>query len=206
MGGPVGVSRGRAEDRPIRRRTNRAGSGTSWPRARRPSPAAGRRRRRAVDRSAITPSPGAADSRRAAADRWNSCSATRSTSPRKGCIRAFAIVCFGSPPSRIPSSTRRRRCGCRPTTSPASSPAPRITRSTSVCRADASRTFARRWSDLGVRTVVRDERHDGSPSRRDLSRRIARRTEGRCRGDAVARHRRAGGDDGVWQDGRSPRG
>ena len=56
--------------------------------------------------------------------------------------------------------------------------------------------------DLGVRTAIRDERYAGRPSGRELSGRVAARAEGRGRRDAGARHRRAGGHDGVWQDGR----
>jgi hypothetical protein len=74
---------------------------------------------------------------------WNSSLAIRSTSPSKGCIRDFETDCCGSLRSRIPSSTKRRRCAFRRTASHASSRAPTISRITSDCRAAASMTFAR---------------------------------------------------------------
>ncbi len=94
--------------------------------------------------------------------RWNSSLAIRSTSPSKGCIRDFETDCFGSLRSRIPSSTKRRRCVFRHTASHASSPAPRISRITSDCRAAALMTFARRSPILVFARPVRDERRDGS--------------------------------------------
>ena len=54
-----------------------------------------------------------------------------------------AIGCFGWRRFRTRSSTRRRRCVCRPMTSRASSPVPKTIRSTSVCRAAVWRTCKR---------------------------------------------------------------
>ena len=79
---------------------------------------------------------------------WNSSLGIRSTSPSKGCIRDFETDCFDSLRSRIPSSTKRRRCGFRHTASHASSRASRIFRITSDCRGAASMTFARRSPTL----------------------------------------------------------
>ena len=123
---------------------DRPGGRTPRSHPRRASAAAGRRRRRAVDGAAVAAPKGAADRRRTARRRWSWFSAIRSTSPRKDCIRASATGCFAWRRFRIPSSTRRRRCGCPRTTSRASSPAPRITRITSACREGASTMFARR--------------------------------------------------------------
>ena len=67
----------------------------------------------------------------------SSSSATRSTSPRNRYRPVSTIALSGWPPFRIPSSTRHRRCACRPTTSRASSLVPRTADSTSVCRGAA---------------------------------------------------------------------
>jgi len=76
--------------------------------------------------------------------RWTSFLAIRSTSPSNSCILGFETDCFGWRRSRIPNSIRRSRCGFRHTTSHVLSRAQRIFRITSVCRAGASTTFARR--------------------------------------------------------------
>ena len=136
---------------------DRSGGGATRPHPRRAAAAAGRRRRRAVDRRRRR---AAARSRRSPANcprAWSWSSATRSTSPRRACLPACGIDCSAWRRSRTRSSTRRRRCGCRPTTSRASSPAPRIIRSTSACRAAAWTTFA---ADAG------EPRHSRRRSRR----------------------------------------
>ena len=55
---------------------------------------------------------------------------------------------------------------------------------------------------LGIRPTIRDERVQWHDDRRRLPRRVATRTESRRRRARGARHRRAGGNHGVRQDGR----
>ena len=76
--------------------------------------------------------------------RWNLSWAINSTSPKKACILGFGIACCGWLLFRTLSSTKRKRCGFRLTTSHASSRAPRISRIISGYHAAASMTFARR--------------------------------------------------------------
>ena len=93
----------------------------------------------------------------------NSFSAIRSTSPKIRYHPVCTIAWSGWLHFRIPSSTRRRRCACRPTTSRASSPVPRTLRSTSVCHAAAWTTSKSCLSDLRIDVVMRDERNAGKP-------------------------------------------
>ena len=57
-------------------------------------------------------------------------------------------------------------------------------------------------TDLGIRTVIRDERHDGRPSGRELSRRASAGAEGRGGRHAAPRDGDTGRHDGIWQDRR----
>ena len=63
VGGPVGVSREHAQDRPSAGRTDRQGSRTPWSDSRRATATTGRRRGGAVDSPSVPPSQGSTDRR-----------------------------------------------------------------------------------------------------------------------------------------------
>ena len=139
VSGSVGVSvHGAAESAALRLEDVVRDAERTRPRRRRAASGAGRRGRRAVGgsrRHVAAKEPPIVG--RACRTRWNWCSGTRSTSPRTALRPGFATGCCAWRHFRTPSSTRRRRCACRPTTSRASSPAPRTIRNTSACRAVA---------------------------------------------------------------------
>ena len=194
----AGVRRARSN----RGRSDRSGGRATRPGSRCAPSAAGRRRRRAMDGAAFTSSPGGADCGRPARRPGTRPTPIRSTSPRTACIQGCGTVCSGWRPFRIRSSTKRRRCGCPPTTSRASSPAPRTIRSTSACRAAAWTTIRQELANLGVRAVIRDERQAGRPLDVTFSGELRPEQAAAAEAMAVARYRRAGGDDGIRQDGR----
>jgi len=54
---------------------------------------------------------------------WRLCDRIFCTSTRETCLLRCSIGCYGWPPSRIPSFTRRRQCASPPSASPGLSPA-----------------------------------------------------------------------------------
>ena len=130
------------------------------PDSRRAVASTGRRRNGALGITSVASSQGAAH-RRGLPSTVELVLGNQIYIPKEGCIPDFEIGCFGWRRFRIPSSTKRRRCGFRHTASHASSRALRISRIIGLprgCLDDVRKTLA----DLGVRAAIRDERRDGS--------------------------------------------
>ena len=182
--------RGRARSRATRTRP--------W---REPSTGGGRRTY-AVGGPAVTSSKRGADCRRA--------SSVARTGPRKrdlhrqGRLGAgyFETGCCVSRPSRIQSSTRRRPCACRPTTSHASSAALKNILITSAFPRGCLEDVRQVLTDLNIRPVIRDERYSGQPLHVTFQGEL--RPEQKLAADAMLKHETGVlvRHDGVRQDGR----
>ena len=131
----------------------------------------------------------------------SSISAIKSISPKTRCHPACAIDSSGWRHFRIPSSTRRRRCGCRPTTSRASSPAPK----TFPAHRFAARLPGRDSGvvvELGIGVVMREERNAGKALDVKFRGELYPEQALAARESAGPRHRRSRRHDGLWKDRR----
>ena len=123
----------------------------------------GRGRRRALGRASLaTPQQNLRSPDRCPISS-SSFSAIRSTSPKTRYHPVCTIALSGWRHFRIPSSTRRRRCACRPTTSRASSPVPRTVAQHIGLPRGCLDEVQELLSDLHVDVVMRDERNAGKP-------------------------------------------
>ena len=155
----------------------------------------------AVDGAAVASPDGAADRRRAAS--------IARAGPRQPDLHRQGRIASGSPkpvasPGGISESGVLQGAGDAAVDlrqAARSSPAPRITRITSACRAAVSKTFVQVLTDLSIRPVIRDERYGGQPLQATFQGELRPEQKARGRRDAEARHRCAGRHDGVRQDG-----
>ena len=162
----------------------------------------GRRRRRALDRASLaTPQQNLRSPDRCPIGS-SSFSAIRSTSPKIRCHPVCTIAWSGWRHFRIPSSTRHRRCACRPTTSRASSPVPRTFPQHIGLPRGCLDEVQELLSDLRIDVVMRDERNAGKPLDVKFRGELHPEQATAARDLLGPRHRRSVRHDRLWKDRR----